>query len=362
MMLKKSQVTAFVILGIVILISVAMFVYVNAQTQTSALKTQAAKATLEKVDSNLVIEYVTSCLRKTSQDAVLRSFSQGGALYLDGGEGNITNHPQDMFLYDLNGLQSIVYSTVKKSNLLGTDLRYPLPPAYPKLNAPPLPIKPFPYSKKNIFLLCDPLGVNRLGTPGQGYAIPCASVVGYNLYGANSLQKQLEDYTNIKLKECINKTMLQDITVFTLSIGEPNVTFFLGDGETLVAANYPMQLLVDENVIKEDHFEIVLPIRLKKLYDLINYMVTEDSNSLDFDYLKESDRRKFKDYDKDFRTTITIDKICPKCTTGNYTDVVRVTDKASLIDGYPITFQFAVENRIPALDYLHRNVAQKYKD
>ena len=47
----------------------------------------------------------------------------------------------------------------------------------------------------------------------------------------------------------------------------------------------------------------------------------------------------------------------PLCTLGkhytshhNYTDIVIIQDNKSLIDGKPYVFQFAVENRPPALD------------
>ena len=79
---KRGQITIFIILGIVIVISVGLFLTIN--------KIEFKPVTYD----TKVKDYVTNCLKQVSDEGIYLIGKQGGVLYDDQ-----INHPQDHFQY-----------------------------------------------------------------------------------------------------------------------------------------------------------------------------------------------------------------------------------------------------------------------
>ncbi|MBS3148369.1 hypothetical protein J4219_05775 [Candidatus Woesearchaeota archaeon] len=75
--MKKGQITVFIILGILILFSIAIASYLH-QRQT---RTPTQITTLpETVDPQIITDYVNSCIKKVAQEGVYKLAAQGGYL------------------------------------------------------------------------------------------------------------------------------------------------------------------------------------------------------------------------------------------------------------------------------------------
>ena len=81
-MLKKAQVTLFIIIGMVILIAVALFLYLNKESAATDLKEESGDAE----ESSLIVPaaktYLQGCLANELEDAVFLMGYQGGYIWI----------------------------------------------------------------------------------------------------------------------------------------------------------------------------------------------------------------------------------------------------------------------------------------
>lgn len=81
---KRGQITAFIIIGVLLLVIVALFVYISAEDQRETIETEAVEAT-ETMTAPPIKSYVEECIRKSAQDALYAFGLQGGYLELSEG-------------------------------------------------------------------------------------------------------------------------------------------------------------------------------------------------------------------------------------------------------------------------------------
>ncbi len=78
---KRGQITAFIVIGVLLLIIVAMFVYISAEKETVMLDTKAEKAT-DASTAPPIQNYVENCIKQSAETALYTFGLQGGYLEL----------------------------------------------------------------------------------------------------------------------------------------------------------------------------------------------------------------------------------------------------------------------------------------
>ena len=79
--MKKSQITIFIVLGIVIMIIFGLMYFVKSSTSDIALEKKINKVYGDFLTSTNIKEIVNGCLVKTTQEGVLLMGLQGGRIY-----------------------------------------------------------------------------------------------------------------------------------------------------------------------------------------------------------------------------------------------------------------------------------------
>ncbi|MBI2128929.1 hypothetical protein HYU07_01690 [Candidatus Woesearchaeota archaeon] len=85
-MQKRGQITVFIIIGLVLVISLIIVFSIAGSRQASELKSSVAEATIGSVETTVIRTYIENCLKTTSQDAVFSKIGLHGG-YLKEEEG-----------------------------------------------------------------------------------------------------------------------------------------------------------------------------------------------------------------------------------------------------------------------------------
>ncbi|MBD3312878.1 hypothetical protein GF345_00390 [Candidatus Woesearchaeota archaeon] len=333
-MSRKSQLTAFMLIGILMLAIFGFLYFISNQSVTSDTDTRLEEAEEAIRDTNILRQYITLCLRDNLKEALILAGQQGGRI----------EPPAEYAELDGN---MIGYGITQKQ----FDREYPGPPAYPCVNAPATtsypcssnpnnllsPKKFFPFGEINLTPLCDPDGLNSPAGGGR----PCPT----GTYGENSIQERIKGFIEANIGECINLTPLEQSTGFGIENGSPNVSVLFGEEEVIARITYPLNVTFGtESSIQLFNYQTSLPVRLKKVYGLAYYIASLDTYDLEF-----SPEEDFSDYLYFNRPVL------PPMNVSQYPadsggTIIQVNDSASMIEGSIYTFRFAVANRHPALD------------
>lgn len=223
---NKAQVTVFMIVGIVVVIGIALFIYINAQ----ATKTEIAhgvKVSVEKLPTELqpVAGFVESCIKSIGTSAVRQIGQTGGFDELANSNPVVPTESSSVELLPGTGLNVAYWYHLKDNNrcttcLLGFD--------NPRLH------------KKD---------------------------------GEPSIETALGRYVNNNLNECLNDFRVfsgQGISVAPLGAIAADVS--VTDDNVVFVVDYPLKLKtgnVEETATK---FYAAIPLKLKKMYRLADYI------------------------------------------------------------------------------------------
>lgn len=361
---RKAQLSAFILMGLVIMTIFFFMYYIRGQIIKQKVEEKIDIAAEILQNTPVLNYYVTTCLQDVVEDAIILVGKQGGNIYADQ-DGLIDRNSVPIFKYmDDNityGMTSID-SNVPNAQRLVDDPTYPMPFEYPCIKTtPPLsylcpydflipedrPVNFFPFSKRYLPLLCILNGPNDVAV--GIYPFPCPS----GSYGPNSIQQQIKHYTEIKIQNCTNFSAIKQMISFNITAEAPQVWPIIGENDIVVRAVYPINITVEKyGGMRLFEFETKMPVRLKKVYSLAQYLIENDKGYLDFNITRDFKSDEFWD------PYMRIEKFCPKCLLEggdkDTTDIVQINDSGSNILGSDYYFRFAVENRIPALDYIHK--------
>jgi len=78
---KKAQLTLFVIIGLILLITVSMILYTQRVTLNNKLQSQAKQAVSGFIEQNSLNQYVKGCLDLVASDGLLLLGEQGGVIF-----------------------------------------------------------------------------------------------------------------------------------------------------------------------------------------------------------------------------------------------------------------------------------------
>jgi len=380
----RAQISAFILIGLVIMTVFFFAYYVKRQIQVQAAE-QKIDAAAEILQSTPVLNYyVTLCLKDSIEGALLLAGRQGGNIYIDqGGLADrdsipIFKYKGDNVTYGMTSIDSQIPNAMR----LTDDPTYPLPYEYPciktvqpisyrcpydylfgiptessieingvQFNPQTNAAKFFPFSQSNLPLLCIPNGPNDVD---MGiFPFPCPS----GAYGPDSIQQQIKVYAEKRMQNCTNFSAIKQMINFNITANPPQILPIMGENDMVIKATYPINITIGTyGSVRLFEFEVKLPVRLKKIYGLAQFLVENDDSYLDFNMTSDFDSKLY--YTPYWDPYIKVEKFCPKCDLEggekDSTDIFQINDSASNIMGNDYYFRFAVENRDPALDWIHK--------
>ncbi|MFH1400329.1 MAG: hypothetical protein ABIH41_02320, partial [Nanoarchaeota archaeon] len=368
---KKGQITLFVIIGLVLVILVAISLFIREAFVGNGDQSQIDESTNAAIRS--ISTFVTDCLKLSAEEAVLQAGLHGGVIYGDDGNGGngewlgqnsagvegctLSNDPQPSpgeynYYTHHYGCNDVPYVNVASSGssdpVVIALMAKPgwWPPFYNDQISNSYPADGYDYltsRKKDYFgintlpPLCDMDGANA---PGQGIRrFPCnPEVYDAVLTGNRSVQEQIEHSIEENIVNCIDFTSYEDKGM-DITTGELVVRSTLGESDISFDMSYPIEINVNGKIAGNlDTFHTSIPVRLQSIYMLAWEMIERDIWDLGFDM--EANRFDLDANKPEFSLS--------KQRQGNYY-LWTITDAYSLLNGAPYVFRFATEARKPVL-------------
>ena len=371
---KKSQITIFLILGFVIVSAFFLLSHFKQQTVTKKLDKTVTTVAVDELKLQEIKNYIQSCIDKTFSDSLELITRQGG------------------FIFDYqNG--SLLNRRIPYVEYLGWNISYQIlrPSIYPKgiVAAPPL----YPC------YIADPhrfLGPSKSCATNPGYYICrwsgdycyfrynhsqtlnfdfgtepkinsqlCTysySIAGYDCVCSSepciySIQSQLEYYTKLQVLGCLNFSIFPS---YNISIGNITTNITISKEDVTLDLKMPVSInLKGYAPTKKDFiFKARQPVRLLQLYALVfgigatKGLIDYEKKNISFDIVKDG---------QNLANEFGYIKIEKRKIPESKTSIIIVNDTSdSRLNGKNVLFQFAIENRNPALDYVSQNPLGTY--
>ena len=355
-MRKKSQITLFVMLGLVLLIIFIILLFIK---ESFEKKTYGLDQILNELEAGRIKNHVTNCITDVSMDGLEMLGANGGLIYdFQGGRipFRALSLGGDYLNYTSQGKHYFVAYALKKNELCN-QLSY-LTPEYPILNSRFSELNQIyntnclydsPYSAYDGFFgqsvmtkLCYILRESGCEPFAKG------TLIGF------TIQKQLENYTATKLPLCVNFSAFADrmglvnITAESSPIVEVNVHA----ADLVLTVKYTVKIIFEdrEPVTRLVDYQTTLNVRFGAVYNFIYNLLSMDSKNIALninnEYISSS-------YWKQGFELKKINNPCESCSWPyREDDILEVADKKSFVEGKPLVFRVAIENRRPALDFI----------
>jgi hypothetical protein len=347
---RKSQITAFILLGIVVFAIFGLMISASNSMKKKQIESQIDIAAETITETNILQQYVLLCLKD--------SLNQG--LTIAGKQGGVIGLPAEYVQYD--GYK-VSYGINNRIDLLGpiaSDAELPEPPDYPCENAlgtssyqcTPTPynwlmgtsLKMYPFGEKNLPAFCDPEGPN--GANLNLFPFPCPM----GTYGEDSIQEQLNNFIAGKLAECVDTKPIEDVTGIKITKGMPSVSVMFGEDEIIATASYPLNMSIGKYTsTRSFDFQTNLPVRIKKILGLADFIAKNDIFDITFNTTR--DFSEYRYFGKEILPAMNVTRY--RVSIGpnrKRADIIEINDSMSIIEGKSYIFRFGVENRIPALN------------
>ncbi|MBI5392793.1 hypothetical protein HZA96_02895 [Candidatus Woesearchaeota archaeon] len=395
-MYKKSQITFFIIIGIVIIGGI--FLGYNLMHSTSEKKSEVQQE--KQIDIQAKIKkynkYIDSCLEQTTTEGLVVLGKQGGAIFQvqDGDEipGALPiGDPELKYLEynDKTGKKTKVVYGITAPRFFGN---HPDVPQYPygivKLVKDPKAV----YNIQNPFgnypgffplvALCDADGQNKAlscGAHPKSYDLKNkkdeTEKININTF---SIQDLLEKYVNEKIKKCIKLENFPELKELVdqgkAVIGNANTTIIIKE-EGVEATLTLSGKIINGDKQSDIAFiknKVLVSIHIKQIHALVSYLIKNDINNIFFDITQDASnedmqlcdaindkgqlikyqclKQKMKIYKQnDVGVSNNLNQLDKEPI---YDDLLVVEDSSKLIDNEPYKFQVAIQNRIPAIDLI----------
>lgn len=314
---KKSQITVFLIIGILLFLLLSIFIYIFYQDQEIKDIDFILK---ENLKSKQIRQYTADCLASALEESVILLAGQGGYFYQDQ-EGNI-------FPYDLPHLPENKISY----------LIYPRQGTYKKDSYP------FFYNPG-----IDTFSENRL---------PSLDIV----------KRQLQKRIQLKALECISSDQLRsflgnrsvdiDISEIDLEKGAGKVDISFNPSSVSAIFDLP----IDLSYKNQKKFSSVLEsraetrIRFKPAYDIILDLIQKEIEHLDFDITEDYKKKKFKQEPIIYSS---YDSFEINFYESEGDKIISLKDMASKVNNTNLIFNFAIKNRPPVVKKIQRYPSSK---
>jgi hypothetical protein len=312
---RKSQITIFMIIALVLFVIIGFLFYLTKystkkQTGEETTTTQRTPTDLQPIEN-----YVKQCLEKTAKEGIVLLGKQGGYLYKSQGG------PLIDYRGSYEGLFFVNYNGYKVSYGI-YPLRFNTGPYYSK--APDYPWPEFPYMG----------GVKTLeGQFGMSNLPPLNGSFG----SVHPIEEVLEYYITNNIKNCIDWGVFEK-QGYEITESNFSVDLRTTKEEVSVHLIYPLTIkkTTTDSTTMQD-FLINLKIRFKKTYDIVSSLIENDITNMTFDI--ENDAF----LGEGFSVHVIRNAFKQE-------DIIIVGDENSLINNVPYEFIFARSNRLPALE------------
>jgi len=240
---KKSQITVFIIIGVILLFSTALVIYIKNQV---SVPVREVKVAVEQVPTEVqpVQVFVTECLEQVSKEALNLIGAHGGYIGTDSASFEYTGanfekndaHPTeaDVVAFPPNAKNYVPY------------WEYMRPP--------------------------DKCEVCYLGS----WRPPL-----YRTEGGNSIESQADKYVENNLRKCLRN--FGDFRSEGYSITEAGgikATTYVRERDVLVSLNYPIDISKGGGEkTRMTLYQVALPVGLKKIYDMAKYIIDTSASS-----------------------------------------------------------------------------------
>lgn len=328
MILRKSQVTLFMILGLILVIIVVALLFV-----LQSLDFEQTSSTTGK-DLFTQKAALDACVRQHAMDAIELLGVQGGVIYADQG-GPFNPDPQRyVVLQGIGGDGADVFHRVYKGVVPHPSLDPP--PAYPSENQDIFVLQQLYglgiWGSRNLPRLCDSTLQSTQGCPPRGIG-----------FGPTTVQRQIQTHIRSNLHTCQDR--------------EGNAYDWSG-----VLVDVRMNLddlrifLSNVSFLDQPDTAVVLNIRLKRAYTILSRIVDDDVASVLFD--KRYDVYGIAGCNFQEGNSCFIDgfdySVVRDVLDG--VDILVLSDNASIVNGKPFVFMTAIDNRPPALNLRYQIV------
>ena len=243
---KKAQVTVFIIVGILLIATVATIIY---------FQTQFKKTPTFELSQDPVTAYIQQCLVDVTEEAVLLAGQRGGYLYeeaLNDKEKEIlqlTPFNSDVLLL-ANGKQQLPYWYYQKAD-----------------------------------------GIDRVAIPELEKTVE----------NDNSIQDQIERYIEEKMPDCLNN--FEALTETGLQIeqtGELTVETTLNENSVDITATLPINIIQESATTTQESFSALVPVALKKSYTLARGIAEHELDTLFLEQQTRNLLAMYSQVDKDY--------------------------------------------------------------
>lgn len=345
---------------------------VSRTLQDDRLNEQAAQLVDQTFQSDTLNNYVKYCVERVTSNGIVLMGLQGGYLY-DYQKVDFSKSNESLQLNRKNMALNSNYAFANNSINISYGI---LAPKYDDGSSTFKPVPYYPYEgyifdsdgdlvrpywyygNSNLPALCEIGGPNNITISTNGVLrlnfnktpITCYS------YGYNSSQKQLSEYVKNNIEECLNFNdvmLILSINNISINSSKINSSILIASRSLVVNITLPLDVNFGTGKLYTQFkgFNSEVKIKLNEIYEFADSVILRDKNELIFD--TSTDFLQLQSYDNHFN----IDRFCPYCRDvypfKDFTDVYRITDESNQIDGGDFIFQFAIENRVPILEYIH---------
>ncbi len=321
----KSQITMFMIVGIVMFIAIGLVLYLS---KTVVKKSgQSAEKKIQIISSEIqpIKEFVTKCLNKISKDALVLLGKQGGYVYTNQGGTHLPFLDSDEGIFFIKNNNANVAYNIRP-------LLFYVPQPY-STSIPEYPWITFPYSPVN----------QQIKTFNGIFGASSMPSLNYS-GGPHSFQAQVETFIDSNIEKCL------DFSIFTnqgyyIQMSKTKTKIIIGTKDISVSSEIPLKITntkTQEKLELKD-FSTVLNVRLSEMYYFIKEIIHKDIGQITFS---------IKDSNKNFFSVKVMENVYRN------DDLVSVKDEQSLIYGEPFEYIFGRKNRAPALYYIQEDVLQ----
>jgi len=318
---KKSQVTIFIIIVLLLVITVVSLVLVSRYNVVKTTRQEALDTKESILDIQPIKNFVTECLSTVSKDGLLKIGRQGGYLFESQGGTLIDYLDIDEGLFYVNFENSrVVYNILKP--------RFPIGKFSPSI--PNYPWKTFPYedesSNEELFKVQGIFGVSNL--PNLD-----------NFFGPHSIQSQLTTFISNNIDNCLDFSVFET-QGFSFSAADKNITTNINENDVVFNMKFPITIenLVSGEKTTLNEFLVRHDVRFGKLRRFTNILIAADISDVKFDITNISG---FDSFSIEVRKNVY----------GN-DDLIIITDQKSSFGNVPYRYIFARKNRNPAMLYL----------
>lgn len=386
---KKSQITLFIVLGLVVAVIFAFLFFAKKESSGLVLEKKVETIFTDFLRSSSLESVVQACLERATKDALVLAGLQGGKIYDTQVSGGFPlPSPEEVVpLVTAGMLVNVSYGIRSRGIPPENPASFPstYPDGYGLKESPAADIGPeyaslFARPEDDILnpvslaSLCNYYGPNHYSIANASFS--CETYTATNI----SMQEYLKVFMLNRTKNCINLVHLSGNSQFTIKEGNVEAEVIFGNNDITSIFRYPLELSMKNvpKVIRSLDFSFKPAYRVKKVHELAAHLIGSRGSRLPDDPPKTDADNIFFDITDTASSNINdclSDNDIPgqRCVypgmslakeknvcLGNplcdgiplhfqYSDVVKITDSRIIIDGKPFSFFFAVENRAPAL-------------